>query len=252
MFLRIEDIQGESQESACRNQIEVISWDWGLSQAGSAHSGTGAGSGKVSARETASHGGVDELHGGRGLWSRTPSLASLGPFNCRRIGAYPDLLSEHALGNAIGIEGFEFGPISRDAGAARAPRAAFTVRVVSHWDSRRRSIRSTAPSSERLLNASSTNRGSFVSHSGQHGLATESTSTLIAHPTAWSSSRRVPASWHRHHPRFSSSNAVSRRSQPVRWSLNVSVTRRGFRYFLVVDSSPQGEIVGRAALIDCE
>jgi len=66
-------------------------------------------------------------------------LLHLGTFNCRRIRAYPDLLSEHALGNAIDVEGFEFGAMSRDDGAAPAlaPRAAFTVRLVAHWDSRR-------------------------------------------------------------------------------------------------------------------
>lgn len=51
MFLTIDDIKGESQDSACKEQIEIISWNWGLSQAGSAHSGTGGGSGKVSARD---------------------------------------------------------------------------------------------------------------------------------------------------------------------------------------------------------
>jgi len=51
MFLTIDDIKGESQDSAFRERIELISWNWGLSQGGSAHSGTGAGSGKVSARD---------------------------------------------------------------------------------------------------------------------------------------------------------------------------------------------------------
>jgi hypothetical protein len=74
------------------------------------------------------------------VYGRAPRrLLHLGTFNCRRIRAYPDLLSEHALGNAIDVEGFEFGPISRDTGAAPAlaPRSAFTVRLVAHWDSRR-------------------------------------------------------------------------------------------------------------------
>lgn len=74
------------------------------------------------------------------IYGRAPSrLLHLGTFNCRRIRAYPDLLSEHALGNAIDVEGFEFGPISGDGGAtpALAPRGAFKVRLVPHWDSPR-------------------------------------------------------------------------------------------------------------------
>lgn len=76
----------------------------------------------------------------REIYGRPPrKLLHVGAFNCRRIRAYPDLLSEHALGNAIDIAGFEFGPGQRgDAPPpARAPRAAFTVRMSSHWDPRR-------------------------------------------------------------------------------------------------------------------
>jgi type VI secretion system secreted protein Hcp len=51
MFLKIDDIKGESQDSACKEQIEILSWNWGMSQAGSAHSGTGGGTGKVSVRD---------------------------------------------------------------------------------------------------------------------------------------------------------------------------------------------------------
>jgi type VI secretion system secreted protein Hcp len=51
MFMKIDDIQGESVDAHHNNEIEVISCNWGLFQVGSAHSGTGAGSGKVSAQD---------------------------------------------------------------------------------------------------------------------------------------------------------------------------------------------------------
>jgi type VI secretion system secreted protein Hcp len=50
-FLKIDDIKGESQDAACKDQIELISWNWRMSQTGSAHSGTGGGSGKVGVRD---------------------------------------------------------------------------------------------------------------------------------------------------------------------------------------------------------
>jgi type VI secretion system secreted protein Hcp len=47
MFLQIEGVEGES----VRNEIEVLSWSWGASNAGSMSSGSGMGSGKVSMQD---------------------------------------------------------------------------------------------------------------------------------------------------------------------------------------------------------
>jgi type VI secretion system secreted protein Hcp len=47
MFLKIEGIQGESEDSKHKNEIEVLSWSWGETQTGSSGRGTGAGTGKV-------------------------------------------------------------------------------------------------------------------------------------------------------------------------------------------------------------
>jgi type VI secretion system secreted protein Hcp len=51
MFMKIDDIMGESIDSAHKGEIEVLSWNWSASQSGSAHSGTGGGSGKVSVKD---------------------------------------------------------------------------------------------------------------------------------------------------------------------------------------------------------
>jgi type VI secretion system secreted protein Hcp len=51
MFLKIDDIAGESVDSKHKDWIEVQSWSWGMSQTGSAHSGTGSGTGKVSVQD---------------------------------------------------------------------------------------------------------------------------------------------------------------------------------------------------------
>jgi hypothetical protein len=64
-------------------------------------------------------------------------LVHLGTYNCRRIGAYPDWLSEHGLGNAIDVAGFDFGRLAKGAvlpdGVPRQLRHPFRVRVDHHW-----------------------------------------------------------------------------------------------------------------------
>lgn len=49
-FIKIGDIEGESQDSTHFGEIEVSEWDWGMTQTGSMHSGTGGGAGKVKVR----------------------------------------------------------------------------------------------------------------------------------------------------------------------------------------------------------
>jgi len=73
------------------------------------------------------------------IYGRAPTrITHLGSFNCRRIARYPDLLSEHGLGNAVDVAGFEFPALSRaDAKTSSLPRAlqrAFKVTVLEHWD----------------------------------------------------------------------------------------------------------------------
>jgi len=47
MFLRIEGIKGESKDSKRTDHIQVLSWQWDVSQTGTAGSGTGLTAGKV-------------------------------------------------------------------------------------------------------------------------------------------------------------------------------------------------------------
>jgi hypothetical protein len=71
-------------------------------------------------------------------YGRAPRrLVHLGTYNCRRIAAYPTWLSEHGLGNAIDVAGFDFGPIKRgDEVPTDLPpslKRAFSVRIKRHW-----------------------------------------------------------------------------------------------------------------------
>ncbi len=51
IFLEVEGIKGESKDSKHKDQIDVLSWSWGMSQSGTAHMGGGAGAGKVSVQD---------------------------------------------------------------------------------------------------------------------------------------------------------------------------------------------------------
>jgi hypothetical protein len=76
------------------------------------------------------------------IYGRAPrTLVHLGTHNCRRMRLYPDWVSEHALGNAIDVAGFDFGPLPKQVAAPDAlPRAlkrGFSVRLDQHWKAHR-------------------------------------------------------------------------------------------------------------------
>jgi len=51
IFILIDDIKGESQDTMHKDEIDVLSWSWGMSQTGNSHSGLGSGAGRVSVRD---------------------------------------------------------------------------------------------------------------------------------------------------------------------------------------------------------
>ena len=51
MFLKLDDIKGESVDSKHKDEMDVLSWSWGMSQSGTTHQGGGGGSGKVSVND---------------------------------------------------------------------------------------------------------------------------------------------------------------------------------------------------------
>src|SRR5712692_11221584 len=51
MFIKIGDIKGESVDHAHKEEIDVLSWSWGLSQQGTMHQGGGGGAGKVNVQD---------------------------------------------------------------------------------------------------------------------------------------------------------------------------------------------------------
>jgi type VI secretion system secreted protein Hcp len=51
MFLKINGVDGESQDKTHAKEIDVLAWSWGMSNSGSAHVGGGAGAGKVNVQD---------------------------------------------------------------------------------------------------------------------------------------------------------------------------------------------------------
>jgi len=75
------------------------------------------------------------------VYGRAPKrIFHLGSFNCRRIGGYPNLVSEHGVGNALDVAGFNFGPLPKGVvapeGLPSALKRAFKVRMLKDWDAR--------------------------------------------------------------------------------------------------------------------
>ncbi len=50
-FLKLGDLKGESIVDGHEEEIQVLSWNWGMSQAGTTHKGTGGGAGKVDVQD---------------------------------------------------------------------------------------------------------------------------------------------------------------------------------------------------------
>lgn len=51
IFLKIEGIDGESQDAAHKNEIEVLEWTWKVLQESTMHGGSGGGSGKATVED---------------------------------------------------------------------------------------------------------------------------------------------------------------------------------------------------------
>ena len=51
MFLKIDGVEGESRDGAHEKEIDVLSWNWGMTQPASFHLGGGGGAGKVNVQD---------------------------------------------------------------------------------------------------------------------------------------------------------------------------------------------------------
>jgi type VI secretion system secreted protein Hcp len=47
MFMKLEGVKGEARDKTHQDEIDILAWSWGMTQAGTTHTGGGGGSGKV-------------------------------------------------------------------------------------------------------------------------------------------------------------------------------------------------------------
>jgi hypothetical protein len=74
------------------------------------------------------------------FYGRPPTrIIHYGTYNCRRIRGWSSVLSEHALGNAIDVAGFDFGPERKEDAFRLQPRLRrpFKVRLKQHYFAKR-------------------------------------------------------------------------------------------------------------------
>jgi hypothetical protein len=92
---------------------------------------------------------VSEL--GKAHFGRAPRrIQHFGAYNCRSMRNRTYLMSEHALGNALDVAGFDFGPLLKKEQASAPPelarplRRAFQIRVDKHWNGAEKDAEKTA------------------------------------------------------------------------------------------------------------
>ncbi|SFU99374.1 Hcp family type VI secretion system effector [Pseudoduganella namucuonensis] len=51
MFLKLDDVKGESRDGKHKDEVDVLAWSFGAANAGTTHTGGGGGAGKVSVQD---------------------------------------------------------------------------------------------------------------------------------------------------------------------------------------------------------
>jgi type VI secretion system secreted protein Hcp len=51
IFMKIDDIKGESVDKTHAGEIQVLAWSWGITQSGTTHNGPGGGAGKANVQD---------------------------------------------------------------------------------------------------------------------------------------------------------------------------------------------------------
>ena len=89
MFIKLDDIKGESVDDKHKGEIDILSWNWGVAQGASSHVGGGSGTGKAN---------VQDLTFTKAVCKATPLLAHLclsgkhitkAMLTCRKAGGTP-------------------------------------------------------------------------------------------------------------------------------------------------------------------
>ena len=87
MFLDLGDtIKGESKDAEYEGKIDILSWNWGMSQSGTFHEGGGGGAGKVSIQDIVITKNVDSASANLMLYCAKGNHFEEGKLVCRKAG----------------------------------------------------------------------------------------------------------------------------------------------------------------------
>lgn len=87
MFLDLGDtIKGESKDKVYEGKIDILAWNWGMSQSGTFHEGGGGGAGKVRIQDLNITKNVDTATANLMLYCATGKHFGEGKLVCRKAG----------------------------------------------------------------------------------------------------------------------------------------------------------------------
>ncbi|MFT4172423.1 MAG: type VI secretion system tube protein Hcp [Rhodocyclaceae bacterium] len=89
IFLKINGIDGESQDSAHKNEIEIINWGWCVRQESNMHAGSGGGAGKATVDDLAFEHYVDRASPNLMKYCLTGKHISEAVLMARKAGGNP-------------------------------------------------------------------------------------------------------------------------------------------------------------------
>jgi type VI secretion system secreted protein Hcp len=89
MFMKLAGINGESQDSVHSGEIDVIGWNWGMSNTGTAHLGGGAGTGKANFQDLTFTKFVDKASTSLMQACATGKHIATATLTCRKAGGTP-------------------------------------------------------------------------------------------------------------------------------------------------------------------
>jgi type VI secretion system secreted protein Hcp len=89
MFMKIDDIKGESQDAAHKGEIDVYTWSWAVTQTGSSQVGGGSGTGRANVEDFTFTTKVDSSHAPLLGMTLKGKAFKTAVFTCRKAGDKP-------------------------------------------------------------------------------------------------------------------------------------------------------------------
>jgi type VI secretion system secreted protein Hcp len=118
-YLKIDSIDGESQDSKHKNEIEILSWSWGATNRGTAATGGGMGQGKVAMRDIFFVKGIDKASAKLMLACASGQHIKSAVLVCRKAGKEQQEYLKLTFSDVL-VSSYQQGPGSQPSGTQRA------------------------------------------------------------------------------------------------------------------------------------